>query len=110
MHGACAASNACKVVPSNGQSLGQKKKKTVQKWPFWPILALKWPKKDLQQVFMRAKVVVCRVHVLHQMPAKWRHPTASRWAKKKKKGCQKMGVHQVGFLLGAKYMLQIHAS
>jgi hypothetical protein len=28
------------------------------------------------------------VHVLHQMPAKWRHPTASRWAKKKKTGAK----------------------
>jgi hypothetical protein len=54
-------------------------------------------------------MVVCRVHVLHQMPAKWRHQTASRLAKKKT-GCQKMGVHQVGFLLGAKKMLQIDAS
>jgi hypothetical protein len=31
-------------------------------------------------------------HVLHQMPAKWCHPTASRWAKKKKKKGPKMAI------------------
>jgi hypothetical protein len=30
-----------------------------------------------------AKVVVEKVHALHQTPAKWRHPAASRLAHKK---------------------------
>jgi hypothetical protein len=30
MHGACAASNACKVASSNGQSFGQNKKRQTQ--------------------------------------------------------------------------------
>jgi hypothetical protein len=43
-----------------------------------------WPKNDPQQILKRSKEVVCRGHDLHQMPAKWRHLTASRLAKKNK--------------------------
>jgi hypothetical protein len=60
-------------------------KKTGAKYghfgPFWPFLALKWPEKVPHQVFRNYKVNEFKVHVLHQMSAQWRHPTASRLAK-----------------------------
>jgi hypothetical protein len=51
--------------------------------PFW---LSNGQKKDPHQVFKNYKMVVCRVHVLHQMSAKWCHPTASRLAKTKHRG------------------------
>ena len=56
----------------------------AQNGHFGPFLHVAWPKNDPQQILKRSKEVVYRGHDLHQMPAKWRHLTASRLAKKNK--------------------------